>query len=505
MKKQIPSIRALFGKTILVLFAALLLPSALAAQDLTQAQKQTAEKAKKDLVKAEEVFQRDPRSSTFTFHFGNARRNIDTLPKENPVVKELQSRLDRMDPSKPKEAPPTEKKEESSTTNGKESAGPQLPSEPHPEGFVEALNLLKGAFAYKEWTEEKVQSAADFRKEKIHKALIDSAIAIERVEAGKHREYLDYYHNNIETKLWPGLWKMERPRLLATAKAQECYDHLYKNTSQWSSGSYNSTNYDPAAVAAWAEKFKNTIITLQKARNLWDEVLSLDPNFNSSEAARLNKRLKDMGPAAEAKQNELMDRALSEINSRVERTTQMLNGLKERGQATQQILDHAQGLAALGEGIGAPKEMQDKLKSLAQEVETYVIEQNKEKAEALQREIEARKAPVEKYSGSDKDELREMISAKWKTLHPKDEVLGIRMTQENYERSVEWNWSSADKAYYKTDMSILTGHVIVKLDDTSAMIYPVYINQNNMKGTKNVGANTKGNEFVHRKMLVKNF
>lgn len=105
------------------------------------------------------------------------------------------------------------------------------------------------------------------------------------------------------------------------------------------------------------------------------------------------------------------------------------------------------------------------------------------------------KAPVENYSGADKEKHRAAIKSAWLKEHQGDKIIKIVFPQA-WNRKNEWthngngNWS-------QSDMSYLVAWVIVQKDAKTATMYPAYVNKNNLSGSITYGVQTKGGSYVN--------
>lgn len=82
--------------------------------------------------------------------------------------------------------------------------------------------------------------------------------------------------------------------------------------------------------------------------------------------------------------------------------------------------------------------------------------------------------PEQSYSGPDRDAMVEMVLAKWKEANLPNEVLKAGINSNQWTRDTRWVWSSGYKAWEKYDKSRLQGFVVVRKDDTVAVIH--YVN-----------------------------
>jgi hypothetical protein len=137
------------------------------------------------------------------------------------------------------------------------------------------------------------------------------------------------------------------------------------------------------------------------------------------------------------------------------------------------------------------------------------LEEAKKKADSLAVELKSEiiasvETPPDVYSGGDKTKLKEMVENEWKRLYPKDEILAIRFHTAEWKRDEGWRWNAGGSAWEKFDRSVLPLKVIVKTSDKIATIYMAFVNRNNLSNSINVGAQTKGGEYVVEEMLLSN-
>lgn len=110
--------------------------------------------------------------------------------------------------------------------------------------------------------------------------------------------------------------------------------------------------------------------------------------------------------------------------------------------------------------------------------------------------------PAEAYFGADKERLRQMIVARWKALHPADQILLVRFVKSAWERRRETTYNNG--SFYHYDNSSLLAYVVIKKSAELGTAYPVYVNRNNQTGALTVGADTKGSTYSHQDVLLKN-
>lgn len=113
--------------------------------------------------------------------------------------------------------------------------------------------------------------------------------------------------------------------------------------------------------------------------------------------------------------------------------------------------------------------------------------------------------PPDAYKGADKAKLKQAVLAEWKKLYPQDKVLGVRFHMATWQRKQEKEWNGAIKQWQFYDNSVLAVSVLVQKNASVATIFPVFLNINHKKGPNVVvGAETKGDGYVHKDMLLKN-
>ena len=60
------------------------------------------------------------------------------------------------------------------------------------------------------------------------------------------------------------------------------------------------------------------------------------------------------------------------------------------------------------------------------------------------------------------------------------------------------------EAWYDYDKSVLVTLVIVKTSNTTASLFPAYVNVDHISKEEVIGVNTKGDNYIETKMLLKN-
>lgn len=113
--------------------------------------------------------------------------------------------------------------------------------------------------------------------------------------------------------------------------------------------------------------------------------------------------------------------------------------------------------------------------------------------------------PADVYKGADKAKLKDLVLNAWKEEYPKDEVMGVRFIESEWEGNKNVHYSEAEKGYYVNDKAVLTVAVVVKTSPDTATIFPAFINKNNKTGEMNAGVQTKSRSYVVKQMLVANY
>lgn len=139
--------------------------------------------------------------------------------------------------------------------------------------------------------------------------------------------------------------------------------------------------------------------------------------------------------------------------------------------------------------------------------EKYVACQNDlKKLEAtLEQEIvRATTKPQDNYRGADRPVLNQAIEKEWKASYPQDQILGICIPTNEWERTTEWRLQNT--TWYKVDYSWLQARIGVKGAGPEATIYIVNIYKDHMKNDAiNYKLDDKMDVPVQRRMLAENW
>lgn len=112
------------------------------------------------------------------------------------------------------------------------------------------------------------------------------------------------------------------------------------------------------------------------------------------------------------------------------------------------------------------------------------------------------KAPEDAYQGSDAAELKELIRTEWKKTYPDDELLGVVLHSNTWQRTIRFTWDKGNKEWGVGDTMVLPARVIVKKDDTTARIFMAYINRHPLQNSQSAGVKTKNSEYVQEEIPV---
>ena len=94
--------------------------------------------------------------------------------------------------------------------------------------------------------------------------------------------------------------------------------------------------------------------------------------------------------------------------------------------------------------------------------------------------IQENTLPPNRYTDGDRDALIELAKEAWARQQADAEVLTACIPSQAWERSTRWEWSAG--AFHKVDKSHIQVQLIVKHDDKLAVIRPVNLYKNHLKG-----------------------
>lgn len=120
--------------------------------------------------------------------------------------------------------------------------------------------------------------------------------------------------------------------------------------------------------------------------------------------------------------------------------------------------------------------------------------------------IDSAVTPRDSYTRSDKETLKSAIEKRWKSLYPKDTLLGIRFIDASWFRRTEKRYNNV-VGWYDLDVSTLEVKVVIKEDNDIAAICPVFLLRDHLKGDAlEIDADSSKNiNGMCSKMLIKNY
>lgn len=120
--------------------------------------------------------------------------------------------------------------------------------------------------------------------------------------------------------------------------------------------------------------------------------------------------------------------------------------------------------------------------------------------------IDSAVTPRDSYTRSDKETLKSAIEKRWKSLYPKDALLGIRFIDASWFRRTEKRYNNV-VGWYDLDVSTLEVKVVIKEDNDIAAICPVFLLRDHLKGDAlEIDADSSKNiNGMCSKMLIKNY
>lgn len=120
--------------------------------------------------------------------------------------------------------------------------------------------------------------------------------------------------------------------------------------------------------------------------------------------------------------------------------------------------------------------------------------------------IDSAVTPRDSHTRSDKETLKSAIEKRWKSLYPKDTLLGIRFIDASWFRRTEKRYNNV-VGWYDLDVSTLEVKVVIKEDNDIAAICPVFLLRDHLKGDAlEIDADSSKNiNGMCSKMLIKNY
>ncbi|CAN5702654.1 hypothetical protein BH09PLA1_BH09PLA1_27100 [soil metagenome] len=92
--------------------------------------------------------------------------------------------------------------------------------------------------------------------------------------------------------------------------------------------------------------------------------------------------------------------------------------------------------------------------------------------------------PAERYSGADKEDLRQRVIANWKESHPNEQIVAVIFNTEGWSRTTRWDWSKGNQGFEKVDYEHIQPKLFYKFDDTHAVEMPVEVYKDYMKNER---------------------
>lgn len=104
-----------------------------------------------------------------------------------------------------------------------------------------------------------------------------------------------------------------------------------------------------------------------------------------------------------------------------------------------------------------------------------------QRARALEEQIIAdNRLPEDRYLGADRDAIIARATDGWAHQQPDAEILAVRLPAQAWVRDTRWHWFNG--AFHKVDLSRMQVQLIVRHDDRLAVIRPVNVHMDHMKG-----------------------
>lgn len=143
------------------------------------------------------------------------------------------------------------------------------------------------------------------------------------------------------------------------------------------------------------------------------------------------------------------------------------------------------------------------LETVRQELAALEAEVAQVRQDMEQAIVAATRAPADNYRGGDAEAMREAVRAAWQNTHANDEILAVRLPTQGWERSAGYEWSGAYKRWERYDRQVLGAMVVIAVGEEHAMLYPAFVNRDNLAGRDTIGV-AKDSGYVVRKMLRAN-
>jgi hypothetical protein len=106
--------------------------------------------------------------------------------------------------------------------------------------------------------------------------------------------------------------------------------------------------------------------------------------------------------------------------------------------------------------------------------------------------IQANKPPVDRYVNPDLNAIKTLVSQRWLKDFPNEQILAVRVRDEQWQRSSGYEWDKFDLAWKFFDYSTLRASVVVKWDSKHAAAFPIEIMKDHQQGDQIA---VRGNRF----------
>ncbi len=119
--------------------------------------------------------------------------------------------------------------------------------------------------------------------------------------------------------------------------------------------------------------------------------------------------------------------------------------------------------------------------------------------------VQSNQPPQDRYNGPDKAALIEIVKKKWAGSGIAAEVLRTGINSTAWQRETRWDWRAG--AFHKVDISRIQGHVVVKKDAATALVYHINLLKDHLAGdtiTAYLFNDLKAEPDVTMKLAVKN-